>query len=152
VEHVQEVVGVFERRACRVLDQVRSTQRYERVKPEGDAALVAAMEELRTKHKRSGYRGIWIRLRRAGWPVRKRVHRIWKAEGWQIRTRRRKRRGQGSSANSCVVRRAEHRGHIWTGGRIRGCVKSEATYLSVGYQSTSPGWSPGKGASPHGKG
>ena len=94
---------------------MRSTQRYERVKPEGDAALVAAMDELRTKHKRSGYRGIWIRLRRAGWPVnRKRVHRIWKAEGWQIRTRRRKRRGQGSSANSCAVRRAEYRGHVWT--------------------------------------
>ena len=47
--------------------------------------------------------------------------------------------------------------HFWhfpvpSGGRVRGCVKSEATYLSVGYQSTSPGGSPGKGASPHGKG
>ena len=48
-------------------------------------------------------------------------------------------------------------GVVWTQsslgrGRIRGFVKSEATYLSVGYQSTSPGWSPEKGASPHGKG
>jgi putative transposase len=77
--------------------------------------LVAAMDGLRQRHKRSGYRGVWSRLRRTGWPVnRKRVHRIWKAQGWQIRTRKRKRRGQGSSANSCAVRRAEYRGHVWT--------------------------------------
>lgn len=112
---MQKVVGVSERRACRVLGQSRTTQRYESVKPEGDAALVAAMDELRQKHKRCGYRGIWIRLRRAGWPVnRKRVHRIWKAEAWQIRTKKKKRRGKGSSANSCAVHRAEHRGHVWT--------------------------------------
>ena len=97
------------------MGQARSTQRYQSVKPEGDAALVAAMDGLRQRHKRSGYRGVWSRLRRAGWPVnRKRVHRIWKAQGWQIRTRRRKRRGKGSSANSCAVRRAEYRGHVWT--------------------------------------
>jgi transposase InsO family protein len=115
VEHVQKVVGVSERRACKVLGQARSTQRYQSVKPEGDQALVAAMDELRQKHKRCGYRGIWIRLRRKGWWVNlKRVHRIWKAEGWQIRTRKRKRRGTGSSANSCAVKRAEYRGHVWT--------------------------------------
>jgi transposase InsO family protein len=108
-------MGVSERRACRVLGQPRSTQRYVSVKPAGDAALVAAMDKLRLRYKRSGCRGIWSRLRRAGWRVnRKRVHRIWKAEGWQIRTRRRKRRGQGSSENSCAVRRAEYRGHVWT--------------------------------------
>jgi len=112
---VQKVVGVSERRACRVLGQSRTTQRYQSVKPEGDAALVAAMDELRQKHKRCGYRGIWIRLRRAGWPVnRKRVHRVWKAEAWQIRTKRKKRRAKGSSANSCAVHRAEHRGHVWS--------------------------------------
>ncbi len=76
---------------------------------------MGAVDALRTKHKRSGYRGIWIRLRRAGWSVnRKRVHRIWKAEGWQIRTRRRKRRARGSSENSCTVRRADYRGHVWS--------------------------------------
>jgi len=112
---VQKVVGVSERRACRVLGQSRTTQRYQSVKPEGDAALVGAMDALRKKHKRSGYRGIWIRLRRAGWGVnRKRVHRVWKAEAWQIRAKKKKHRAKGSSANSCAVRRAEYRGHVWT--------------------------------------
>lgn len=106
---------VSERRACRVLAQPRSTQRYESVKPEGDEALILAMDGLRKKHMRYGYRGIWGRLKRSGWLVnRKRVHRIWKAEGWQIPRKRRKRRASGSSANSCAVLRAERRGHVWT--------------------------------------
>jgi putative transposase len=115
VKHVRKVMAVSERRACRVLAQPRSTQRYESVKPEGDEALVQAMDVLRKKHKRSGYRGIWNRLKRSGWRVnRKRVHRIWKAEGWQVPRKKRKRRGTGSSANSCAVFRAERRGHVWT--------------------------------------
>lgn len=112
---LKRVLGVSERRACQVLGQARATHRYESVKPEGDRALVAAMDELRQRYTRIGCRGVWIRPRRAGWSVnRKRVHRIWKAEGWQIRSRRRKRRGRGLSANSCAVRRAEHRGHVWS--------------------------------------
>jgi putative transposase len=115
VEHVRKVVGVSERRACQVLGQARSSQRYRSVKPKGDAALVAAMDQLRQRYKRAGYRGVWIRLRRQNWRVnKKRVHRIWKAEGWQIRKRKRKRRGKGTSENSCAVRRAEYRGHVWT--------------------------------------
>jgi len=97
-----------------VLGQPRSTHRYRSVKPE-DRGLVTAMDELHQRHKRCGYRGIWIRLRRKGWRVnRKCVHRIWKAEGWQIRTRKPKRRSTGSSQNSCAVRRAEYRGHVWS--------------------------------------
>ena len=115
MKHVRKVMKVSERRACRVLAQPRSTQRYESVKPEGDEALVLAMDKLRKKHKRYGFRGIWGRLKRSGWRVnRKRVHRIWKAEGWQVPRKRRKRRGTGSSANSCAVLRAERRGHVWT--------------------------------------
>lgn len=108
-------MGVSERRACRVLGQSRSSQRYASVKPEQDAALVAAMAKLRTRYKRMGYRGAWKRLSRTGWRVnRKRVHRIWKAEGWQIRKRTPKRRGKGTSANGCAVHRAVGRGHVWT--------------------------------------
>lgn len=109
------VEGVSERRACRVLGQSRATQRYAGRRPEKDAALVAAMARLRGKRKRGGYRMIWAMLRREGWRVsRNRVHRIWKAEGWQVRSRRRKRRAGGSSANGCAVMRAERRNHVWS--------------------------------------
>jgi putative transposase len=112
---VRRVLDVSERRACRVLGQVRSTQRYESVKPDKDAALVSRMGALRTERKRFGYRRIWALLAREGWRVNlKRVHRIWKAEGWQLPQRRRKRRAKGTSANSCAVRKAEYRGHVWS--------------------------------------
>ena len=115
MEHVRRVLNVSERRACRVLGQPRATQRYEIVKAGKDAALVAQMTKLRIERKRFGYRRIWALLVRGGWPAnRKRVHRIWKAEGWQIRARSRKRRARGSSANSCAVRKAERRGHVWS--------------------------------------
>lgn len=115
MEHVRRALGVSERRACRVLGQARSTQRYASVKPDRDAALIARMDTLRTDRKRFGYRRIWALLVREGWQVnRKRVHRVWKAEGWQLPARRRRRRARGSSANGCAVRRAEYRGHVWS--------------------------------------
>ena len=49
---------VSERRACRVVSQHRSTQRYERVVPEYELKLVAAMNELAARHPRYGYRRI----------------------------------------------------------------------------------------------
>ena len=104
------MVGVSERRACQVLGQARSSQRYRSVKREGEAALVAAMDELRKRYKRAGYRGVWIRLRRQNWRVnKKRVHRIWKAEGWQIRKRKAKRRGKGTSENVMVQPKSDFR-------------------------------------------
>lgn len=44
---------------------------------------------------------------------RERVHRVWEAEGWQIWTRKKKRRAKGSSANNCAGLRAEYRGPVW---------------------------------------
>ena len=116
MQHVRQVVkGVSERRACRVLGQSRSSQRYASRKPQKDAALVAAMARMRQRRKRGGYRMICAMLQREGWQVsQKRVHRIWKAEGWQVRRKKGKRRAEGSSANSCSVQRAEYRNHVWS--------------------------------------
>ena len=62
-----------------------------------------------------GYRMIWALLVREGWRVnRKRVHRLWKEAGWQIRKRARKRRRLGSSENSAMRLRPEHRNHVWS--------------------------------------
>ena len=59
MEWVRERLGaerVSERRACRVLGQVRSTQRRERHSPDDEARLVAEMVELATRYGRYGYR------------------------------------------------------------------------------------------------
>ena len=55
MEWVRERLGagrVSERRACRVLGQVRSTQRRERHSPEDEAQWVAERVELATRYGR----------------------------------------------------------------------------------------------------
>ena len=44
---------------------------------------------------------------------RKRIYRLWQREGFQVPKKQRKKRRLGSSANSCVRRRAEHKDHVW---------------------------------------
>lgn len=115
MRHVQRTLDVSERRACRVLGQPRSTQRYPAKRPDDDRILVKAMDRLRRKHPRFGYRRIRRELVKTGWRVNvKRVHRLWKEAGWQIRRQARKRRRQGSSENGCVLKRAEGRNHVWS--------------------------------------
>ena len=75
-----------ERRACRLLGQSRSTQRYE-VRPasDRDRRLRARVIELARQHPRYGYRRLTIELRRSSWKVnRKCVRRICREEGLKI--------------------------------------------------------------------
>ena len=113
--HLQERFGTSERRACRVVDQPRSTQRRQPPRSEADGALVEWMKKLARKHPRYGYRRIHALLRREGWRVnRKRVHRLWREEDLKIRRRSRKRRRLGGSENGCTRKRAERRNHVWS--------------------------------------
>jgi hypothetical protein len=73
---------VSERRACRLLGQHRSTQRYEPQPPELELRLVRRMNELAAVHPRYGYRRVWALLRSEGFAVnRKRVERLWRLGG-----------------------------------------------------------------------
>jgi transposase InsO family protein len=109
---------VSERRACKVLDQHRSTQRYERVVPEYELKLVAAMNSLAAAHPRYGYRRIWALLRSDGWVVnRKRIERLWRAEGHRVPPRRTKdsgKKAQGTDQNSIWNLPATAPDHIWS--------------------------------------
>ena len=114
MSELQSSFEVSERRACQVIDQPRSSQRYVEQPREDEAALVAAMLKLARQHPRYGYRRIAAKLRQAGWRVnRKRVYRLWRREGLKVPKKQRKRRRLGSSENGCVRRRAERAGHVW---------------------------------------
>lgn len=90
VEHVRQVVGISERRACELVAMHRSSQRY-RARRKGDEAVRSRIVSLARGHRRWGYRMVHDVLRRAGWGVNhKRVRRIYVEEGLQIRRRRRK--------------------------------------------------------------
>jgi transposase InsO family protein len=105
---------ISERRACKVLDQPRSCQRYAAKPREDEQVLVKRMLELARKHPRYGYRFITAKLRQEGWHVnRKRVYRLWRREGLKVPQKKRKRRRLGKSENGCHRRRALHKDHVW---------------------------------------
>ena len=99
---LRERLGYSERRICRAIGQARSSQRYEPVIDEEERRLIADMRRLAMRYPRYGYRRITILLQADGWRVNvKRVHRLWKSEGLQIRKKQRKKRRLGTGANAC---------------------------------------------------
>jgi putative transposase len=75
------------------------------------------MVGLSRENPRYGYRRVWAMLRREGWPVnKKRVHRLWRAQGLKVPQKQRKRRrlAEGKSENGCARRKAEHKDHVWS--------------------------------------
>lgn len=79
VTQLQRTFSVSQRRACRVLAQPRSTQRYQSRPHDQEKQLVKRMHQLVRHHPRYGYRRIWALLRLDDWIInRKRVHRRWR--------------------------------------------------------------------------
>ena len=72
------------------------------------------MRELAKERPRFGYRRIGRLLRREQWQASDtRVYRLWRREGLKVPQKKRKRRGLGSSENSCHRRRAEQPNDVW---------------------------------------
>ena len=111
---LQAAFQVSERRACEVLDQPRSSQRYQAQPRDDEAALTRRMRELVCQRPRFGYRRIGALLRGEAWRASDtRVYRLWRREGLKVPRKRRKRRSLGMSINGCQQRRAEHQDHVW---------------------------------------
>jgi putative transposase len=116
---VRHKLDVSERRACKVIAQPRSTQRYVGRKAQRDRALAKKrVGELSKENPRYGYRRVWALLsKREGWQVNaKRVYRLWREEGLKVPAKQRKRRRfvEGSSANGCARKRAERKDQVWS--------------------------------------
>jgi len=118
VEHVREVLGrevVSERRACRVLGQVRSTQRSQRVAADDEAGLRKRIVELASEYGRYGYRRVTTLLGAEGWNVNhKRVERIWRQEGLKVPQKQPKRGRLWLNDGSCVRLRPAFKDHAWS--------------------------------------
>lgn len=116
-----------ERRACRVVGQHRSTQRYQRLPAEYELRLVAKMNELAAAHPRYGYRRVWALLKAEGWRVnRKRIERLWRLEGHRVPPRRTiasGKRAHGTAERAIWNLPATAPNHVWSydfmGGRTR---------------------------------
>lgn len=130
MKYLRDRLGYSECRICRAIGQSRSSQRYRKTLSSDEYVLIADIHRLALKCPRYGYRRIAVLLQREGWRVNvKRVHRLWKAEGLQIRKKARKRRRLGTGANACHRRKPVGKDHVWSydfvserterGGRLR---------------------------------
>jgi transposase InsO family protein len=97
-----------------VLDQPRSSQRYEPRPRDDEAALTQRMRSLVRQRPRFGYRRIGRLLQAEGWRASlSRVFRLWRKEGLKVPQKKRKRRRLGVAENGCDRRRAQRPNDVW---------------------------------------
>ena len=109
VAHLQAVMGLSERRACRIVNADRKMIRYQsRRMP--DTALRTQLRELANERRRFGYRRLFVLLRQAGEPSGiNRIYRLYREEGLTVRKRRARRRAVGTRAPILVAAKANTR-------------------------------------------
>lgn len=113
--HIQQKLGVSERRACRVLNQPRSVQRHQSNKSGEEEVLRRDIVRLASTYGRYGYRRITALLRAEGWRANhKRVERIWREEGLRVPAKQPKRGRLYLNDGSCIRLRPCWRNHVWS--------------------------------------
>ena len=96
VAHLQALLDVSERRACRVIDADRTSVRY-RSRRADDGDLRDKLRVLAQERRRFGYRRLHILLRRDGITInRKKTQRLYREEGLTVRRRKGRKRAIGA--------------------------------------------------------
>jgi putative transposase len=116
VLQVSQKLAVSERRACKVLEQARATQRRSLSQPSDQKRLTDDIIGLAARYGRYGYRRITALLNNEhGWRVNhKRVERIWKKEGLKVPKKQPKRGRLWLNDGSCIRLRPEYKEHVWS--------------------------------------
>lgn len=108
--HLQKLHGASERRACSVVGQVRSGQRYQSRKD--DAGLQEKLVRLAGERRRFGYRRLAVFVRREGDKSNiKRVYRIYRELGLAVKRRKGRKRAIGTRL---PLPRADRPNQIWS--------------------------------------
>jgi len=115
VQQSIHALDVSERRACRVVGQPRSTQRYPKRPADGEGYLTARIIDLASQYGCYGYRRVTALLRNEGWIVNhKRVERIWRREGLKVPQKQPKRGGLWLNDGSIVRLKPLFPQHVWS--------------------------------------
>jgi len=116
VLQVSQKLGVSERRACKVLEQARATQRRVLSPPFDEERLTSDIVDLATRYGRYGYWRITALLNNEwGWKVNhKRVERIWRKEGLKVPKKQPNRGRLWLTDGSCIRLRPEYKDHVWS--------------------------------------
>ena len=109
IAHLGAMMGLSERRACRIISADRTSMRYRTRRP-ADAALRARLRALAQERRRFGYRRLFILLRREGEASgQNRIYRLYREEGLSVRRRTARRRAVGTRAPILIETRANAR-------------------------------------------
>jgi putative transposase len=93
IGYLQRIYGISQRRSCAVMRQARSGLVYKHTRKILDAPLTKRIEEIAQARVRYGFQRIHVLLRREGWHVNhKRVHRLYRLAGLNLRSKRPRRR------------------------------------------------------------
>jgi len=112
---VRQTLGVSERRACRTLEQHRSTQRKVPHGRRDEDRLTDDIIKFARQYGRYGYRMVTGLLNNSGWHVNhKRVERIWRCEGLKVPQKQAKKGRLWLNDGSCVRLRPERPNHVWS--------------------------------------
>jgi len=115
IRHVTRSLSVSERRACKVLDQARTTQRRTLSPPSDEKQLTDDIIAMAAKYGRYGYRRITAMLQNDGWQVNhKRVERIWRKEGLKVPKKQPKKGRLWLNDGSCIRLRPKYKDHVWS--------------------------------------
>ena len=96
VAHLTEAYGVSQRRACTATGFDRSSIRYRSVRPD-DAGAREAMKAVAAERRRFGHRRIHVMLGRQGIAMNlKKLRRLYREEGLQVRKRGGRKRALGT--------------------------------------------------------
>jgi transposase InsO family protein len=110
-----ETFSVSQRRACKVIGQIRSTQRYEPIENPDKEKLRQRVIDLASEYGRYGYRQVTNLLNLEGWQVGKdRVYGILREEGLKVPQSQPKRSRLWLADGSCIRQRPEYASHVWS--------------------------------------
>ena len=103
VAHLQALLDVSERRACKVIAADRTVIRYQSCRGD-DAVLREKLRALAHQRRRFGYRRLHMLLRREGIAInRKKTQRLYREEGLTVRRRKGRKRAVGARAPAPVI-------------------------------------------------
>jgi putative transposase len=109
VSEIRRRHELSEKRACGLISITRWINRYQSRRDPQDE-LRMRLRELAASRVRYGYRRLTVLLRREGWKVNaKRVYRLYREEGLQVRTTKRAKRAARSRVSLAGAVRANQR-------------------------------------------
>lgn len=109
VAHLRSLLGLSERRACRIAGADRKMVRYQAQRAP-DTELRDRLRELANERRRFGYRRLFVMLRREGEPSGiNRIYRLYREEGLTERKRKARRKAVGTRAPILVEARPNAR-------------------------------------------